>query len=1050
MENRESYYFFKLLNLCKRRLSYDHHTRFLNACKEEDVVAKGLRLKKKANIEVVTEDFDEEWRLVLMDASRKLQDLLVRQTGHVERRLTEDILDTKRQIKERFGESTLDNMVRKISAICEKFNQVLLERRRKKLGELLTGSALVGVEEPDVEGDWELSAIGVESGDRMVSGPSREEIENFVSTIRQGVGMGDVDDIDRGIEVEDLTPEENLAGVNPLPVDCPLLLVDLREISSDINSVLEAMHGEAEGSLRNELQDNVVRTVGETSAGSNMGVERERNELPARRFGMSTDAGLDTGNHTVVNLSKRLLTEAEISLLSKGLKFCPMPEKIDVYNLRKDIRDYIRRIRLREYFYSEDEVDGDFSDKPAFRNKSKWCPEKNREIAIEAYVDAVEKAILAYDLDKTYRRNITRDEQRALENLRGYEDIIIKQADKGSAVVVMDRDAYIEEAMRQLDDSEVYTLLDRDPTRDMMKEINTKINECYSKGNIDEKTRDYLLASEDVKPGRFYLLPKIHKQGCPGRPVISGCNTPTEKISEFVDHKVRPLVQGIESYIKDTNDFLKKLGELGRLPEGSILCTVDVVGLYPHIPHDEGVAALKEALLKFDGFNEGDWEGSLNEDVVTFTDLVLRNNNFEFNGKHYLQKLGTAIGTRMAPSYANIFMDNLERRLLRDAEVKPYIWWRYIDDIFIIWTEGERKLEEFIKYLNNAHNTIKFTSKCSVNEIEFLDVRVINKSGVLETDVFVKPTDSHQYLHYSSCHPGACKKSIPYAQAMRLRRICSKPYFFEKRAENLVEYLIERGHQRNFVEKQIGRVRRMTREEAFRSKQQTRSAKTPFVVTYHPGLPNISKILRELHPILKSSDRCKKAIKDIPLVAFRKPKSLGDYLVRAKINSRGSAENERGTCKCKSSRCEVCRYLEEKDCFVCTHNDRKYSINYSLDCNSSNVVYLITCKRCSVQYVGSTVTKFRIRFNNHKSRIRRHARLNEAQRENDDLLYKHFWSDGHSGLDDMNIQLIDRVNGEEELRDKEGQWAYKLNTLSPYGLNDNDFFFGQNRRSRRT
>ena len=73
---------------------------------------------------------------------------------------------------------------------------------------------------------------------------------------------------------------------------------------------------------------------------------------------------------------------------------------------------------------------------------------------------------------------------------------------------------------------------------------------------------------------------------------------------------------------------------------------------------------------------------------------------------------------------------------------------------------------------------------------------MLNESGVLETDVFIKPTDSHQYLHYSSCHPGACKRSIPYAQAMRLRRICSKSCFFEKRAEDLVRFLTDRGYKK--------------------------------------------------------------------------------------------------------------------------------------------------------------------------------------------------------------------------------------------------------------
>ena len=124
-------------------------------------------------------------------------------------------------------------------------------------------------------------------------------------------------------------------------------------------------------------------------------------------------------------------------------------------------------------------------------------------------------------------------------------------------------------------------------------------------------------------------------------------------------------------------------------------------------------------------------------------------------------------------------------------------------------------------------------------------------------------------------------------------------------------------------------------------------------------------------------------------------------------------------------------------------------MNYNFNCNSLNVVYLITCRICGLQYVGSTTTKFRARFNNHKSRMRRHRNLDRAQREQDDMLYRHFWSVGHSGLKDIKIQLIDRVNKSEDLRNKEGQWAYKLNTLSPYGLNTDDFFWVQNRRARR-
>ena len=114
----------------------------------------------------------------------------------------------------------------------------------------------------------------------------------------------------------------------------------------------------------------------------------------------------------------------------------------------------------------------------------------------------------------------------------------------------------------------------------------------------------------------------------------------------------------------------------------------------------------------------------------------------------------------------------------------------------------------------------------------------------------------------------------------------------------------------------------------------------------------------------------------------------------------------------------VCKYTDENSHFKSSQDDQRYSINYNLNCNSSNVVYLITCKNCSLQYVGSTITKFRLRFNNHKSRIRRNEMLGQAEKEADDLLYRHFCSDGHSGLYDARIQLIDWLNGEDKLRKK--------------------------------
>ena len=89
------------------------------------------------------------------------------------------------------------------------------------------------------------------------------------------------------------------------------------------------------------------------------------------------------------------------------------------------------------------------------------------------------------------------------------------------------------------------------------------------------------------------------------------------------------------------------------------------------------------------------------------------------------------------------------------------------------------------------HPTIKFTADWSKTSINFLDVTVSIAEGVIETDLYVKPTDSHQYLLSSSCHPFYCKKGIPYSQALRLNRICSNNEFFDKRCNDLEKYLLE-------------------------------------------------------------------------------------------------------------------------------------------------------------------------------------------------------------------------------------------------------------------
>ena len=231
------------------------------------------------------------------------------------------------------------------------------------------------------------------------------------------------------------------------------------------------------------------------------------------------------------------------------------------------------------------------------------------------------------------------------------------------------------------------------------------------KGHIMEK--EFICFSYEFKKscnlGKLYLLLKINKsiKNIPGRPVISNCGTPTDKVSEFLDYHLKPVVQGGKSYMKDSGHFLEKIKTLRCIPDNALLVTADVVGLYPSTPHQAGLIALKEALDK------RLLKKIPTDDLIKMAEFVLSNNFFEFNSDTFQQISGTAIGTKFAPPYACIYMDQVEQKFLATQINQPLIWLRYIDDIFFIWTHGEKELEKCMSSFNSFTPNLKFTYESS-------------------------------------------------------------------------------------------------------------------------------------------------------------------------------------------------------------------------------------------------------------------------------------------------------------------------------------------------
>ena len=370
-------------------------------------------------------------------------------------------------------------------------------------------------------------------------------------------------------------------------------------------------------------------------------------------------------------------------------------------------------------------------------------------------------------------------------------------------------------------------------------------------------------------------------------------------------------------------------------------------------------------------------------------------------------------------------MDEFETKFIESQQNKPLVWFRYIDDIFFIWTHGEEKLKTFLESLNNFEPYLKFTHEFSKENIPFLDLKVKLVDGKIKTDLYIKETDRHQYLHYSSSHPNHTKRSIVFSQGLRIKRICSEEEDFNTHIGEMKSWFQKRAYPEKVIDKELGKI-----SFSYKGSKNSRKNKgIPFVVTYHPLLQELSNIITKNLNWLYADDEVKKLFSPGPMVSFRSARKLSSYLVRAKIYP---LQRDIGSCKCGKKRCQVCQNIVETDSFSSTCTGKTYKINHQFNCSDKCLIYLLTCKTCLKQYVGQTVDEFRYRWNNYKCNDKKYLKGQSCFQEH---IFEHFNSPGHNGfLEDVSIILIDKTDPSDPEK-REDYWIQTLKTAAPWGLN---------------
>ena len=769
----------------------------------------------------------------------------------------------------------------------------------------------------------------------------------------------------------------------------------------------------------------------------------------------SSNSNLET---LVVNLSSHKLSDDEIKVLKRGLKFCPTPGEPNFGDLRDDLNKFHTRLR-RQLFFStlpeKDEEDGrpsipsqdddrDGFSHQKFREPSKWKPPP--VVQLELFFRQNEMDLLTHNVPSYRHHNLSKGEQAAIKSLSNNRSIVIKPADKGGAVVVQDVLDYISEGMRQLSDPKFYIETPEDLTNTHTCDINTFLKKLLDDDQIDDKCYEYLYVSKE-RTSLFYMLPKIHKnpKKPPGRPIVSGNGCPTERISQFVDFFLQPTVKLLPSYVQDTTHFLKKLLRLDRLPPDSLIVTIDVSSLYTNIPNAQGIEAAKLALLASGQHNR---KPSI-MNLCTLLEKVLTMNNFSFAGRQFLQVGGTAMGTKVAPSFANTFMGWFEDQFVYTYPKQPLLWVRYIDDIFQIWTHGMIEFRKFEQHLNNAVESIKFETDISNKEVHFLDVTVKIEDGLISTSLYTKPTDAHNYLSYKSCHPRNCKKAIPYSQFLRVRRICSNTDDFVFHSRNLARYFLKADYPADLIQESFDKAFQKDRHILIHPPLKDRTVDKEFpeeiflISTYHPAGGFLNDIIRKNWDLLDRSSSTRPILNWKITKGFRRPKNLRDHLVRALcINpmdvqqDRRSNNLKKGKPKKRCSRpnCRYCPKLVKKGSINSPITGRKYNTIRNCDCETNNIIYCISCTRCHKQYVGHTKRTLRERMCEHFRFI--------SQNNNTHSVGRHFNTEDHRGLSDVEIFVLQFGRKDPDSAESlairlilELMWIHRLRSTTPMGLN---------------
>ena len=553
------------------------------------------------------------------------------------------------------------------------------------------------------------------------------------------------------------------------------------------------------------------------------------------------------------------------------------------------------------------------------------------------------------------------------------DDLVIKEADKGSGVVVMSKDFY-ELKIAELLSDPIYEATNIDCTG-LVKRVKSFTNQHKTK--LTKREYEAVIKQESYLAS-FYGLPKIHKSQliktatnsqqseiitCPEpedlkfRPIVSCRDCPTRSLCDLLDKLLRPFVNKVKFRIKDTWDFLRKLKMDAN--EGDITITADISSLYTNITTSKGEEAISYYYDLYPSLLPQRFTKQFLLDLYNFCQ---ENLFFRHNGIIYRQTSGTGMGRIYAPSladlkqgYDEVILEERIRANFSETVVSYFLdnYGRYLDDIhFRFNIQFSVELQSIKAIMNSVDPNINYEFESSQdsdnNSNPFLEVRIIITGNHVITDLFAKNTDTFNYVPFNSSHPRHTIRNIPFSLARRVRGIVSDTTLLPIRMNEMKSRLKNKKYPVKLVDEAIRLAMAIPREQILNpvpKSQENKKSDIFFVSTYNTSITDpIKEIRHAIEGFNSSHDDSNRKINIKS--SYRRGPSLKDLLMFKR-----SAPT--GVTGCKDG-CLLCNKFLHTENSIVLKNGITLKANEKFECSSRNLLYVLKCKCCGENYLGET------------------------------------------------------------------------------------------------